>query len=903
MMVAARRLVMKLRAALSRKQQDDDFDAELENHLDLAAADARRRGLPPARAMREAKLRLGSLQLTRELHRDERGLPLLRDLGQDVRYALRSMRRAPGFTAVVIVTLALGIGANTAVFSVLNAALLRQLAVPAPHELVHVTANPVLSLPMYEDIRSRQQVFADLAASSPEWPVRLTIPPPPSGLRRTSPAPGGDRRIDNFPTLYVSANYFTVMAVRPQLGRFFTDAEDGAPQSAETEGSVAIIGDGFWEREFGRDPEVLGRMVYVNRSACRIVGIAPRGFAGDRVGTTVELWVPLRPFSPVQFVNARGGQFTQTIGRLKPGVSITDAQAAMSLLYRDLRKLEWDTFPETRRHTTFEASAIAVRAAATGLDTGLRARFTTPLWIVMAMVVAVLLIACANVANLLLGRAASRSAEFRLRVALGCSRQRMIRQLLTESLLLAGLGAAVGVVFAYAGVRTMIGLADAGSLDVRPDRNVLLFVTVVTMSAGIAFGLAPALGGSRLDARRPDVVQNVSGRVTRRRLSPLLVFTQVGLSLAILIGAGLLVRSLQNLARIDLGFKPGRVTVFNLYHDPKDRTRDSIAALVANVLERVRAVPGVEAASVSTIPLFSDTDLYAPLRIHGSPGNESSFARFLAVSIGYPQTVGMTLIEGRMLQDADQRGAPAALINEAFAAKYFPGRSAVGQMIELTTKAGAGRPMQVVGVLRDAKYNDVRATTVPMAIWPIQQFPAPIRAIEVRGAVADPSTIEGVRQAIQASGPDLMIRRVMPLQMQVAQRLAAERLIERLGVAFGAVALLLAAVGLYGVLAHEVTERTAEIGVRVALGATMGDVLWVVLRRALVIVCAGIVAGIASALLTGRFLAPFLFGLAPTDATTIAGATGMLIVVAIVAAGLPAARAARLDPTVALRHQ
>jgi predicted permease len=324
---------------------------------------------------------------------------------------------------------------------------------------------------------------------------------------------------------------------------------------------------------------------------------------------------------------------------------------------------------------------------------------------------------------------------------------------------------------------------------------------------------------------------------------------------------------------------------------------------VGNVLERVRAVPGVEAASLSTIPLFSDTDLYAPMRIHSAPGNEGIFARFLAVSIGYPETVGMTLIEGRTLQESDQRGAPVALINEAFAAKYFAGRSAIGEVIELTTREGAGRPMQIVGVLRDAKYNNVRARTVPMAFWPIHQFPGRIRAIEVRGAVADPSIIEGVRQAIQASGPDLMIRRVAPLQMQVDQTLAAEHLIERFGVAFGVVALLLAAVGLYGVLAHEVTQRTAEIGVRVALGATTGDVLWVVLRRALAIVCAGIAAGIASALLAGRFLAPFLFGLAPTDLTTIAGATGMLIAVAIVAAGLPAARAARLDPTVALRHQ
>ena len=891
-MTAWLRLVLeKLRAAVTARQMDDDFDQELASHLQLAADEAKGRGTPAADAEREAVLKLGGLQQARELHRETRGIPIAAAVAQDLRYGLRMMWRTRGVTVVVVLSLALGIGANTAVYSLLNAALLRRLPVEAPHELVRLSADPVLSLPMYRDLRERQQVFTAMSARTTEWPVRLTIP-----------GDGASRTIDNLPTAFVTANYFDVLSLRPQLGRFFSEAEDQRLESAEAEGSVAVIADRLWEREFGRDPAVLGRLVYVNRSACRIVGVAPRDFAGDSVAAPLDVWVPLLPFSPRRYAEARGGQFTLSLARLKPGVTLAQAQSAMSLLFKDLREREAGPGSSDRAGAV-ERSAFRVTAAPTGLDSGLRYRFERPLWIVMAITITTLLIACANVANLLLVRATARREELRLRLALGCSRSRLIRQLLTESLLLAGAGAVLGIGVAYLGVQGLLALADAASLDVRPDRTVLAFVTLVTVVTGIGFGLVPALGGSRFDRHHLDPSRAATSRLGRQRLSPTLVLMQVSLSLALLIGAGLLVRTLENFARIELGFNPEPVTIFNVAYDPRELTPAGLRAQVRDVLDRVRGVPGVESASVSSISLFSDSDLYAPLRLRDAPQQtERFFARYNAISPGYTETVGMTVVEGRALSDQDTDGRLVALVNEAFARLYYPSGSAVGRTIELVTAAHAGRPVEIVGVLRNAKYNDLREQTKPMVFWNIGQFPSRLKAIEIRAPGAGPSLVEGVRRAIQASGPDLMVRRVIPLQAQIDRTLAAEHLIERLAVGFGAVALLLAAIGLYGVLAYDVSQRTMEIGIRVALGATVGNVVSLVLRRAIVLVGAGTAAGIAFALVATRYIEKFLFGLTPADTLTIGGATAVLLAVAAIAAALPAGRAARLDPTTALRQ-
>ncbi len=501
----------------------------------------------------------------------------------------------------------MGIGANTAVFTIINAVMLRELPVPHPEELVRLSATPVLSFAMFQDLRARQQVFTDILATTREWSVRLTIRD-----RATIST------LDNVPTAFVSSNYFDVLMLRPLSGRFFVAEDDQRPQSAETEGSVAVISDGLWERQFARDPGVLDRVILVNNSECRVIGVAPRGFAGETVGFAVDVWVPVIAFSPRNYLENRGGQFTQSIARLKSGIDVAQAQAGMTALYRELRQAEWNTYPETRRRTTLEDASIRVTTAKTGLDGGVRWRFSTPLWIIMAMVAAVLIIACANVANLLLARSAWRRSEFSLRLALGCGRRRLVRQLLTESLLLASMGMAAGLVLAYWGTRGLATMADAGPLDLSPDLTVLAFVAVTTLLTGIGFGIAPALGSTRGDLAASVTQQGRpgAGSSARQRLSRTLVLIQVALSLALLVGAGLLVQTIRNLGNVDLGFRPEHVLLFDVAHSLRRGTRPAdVAQVAAAVHQRVREIPGVESASLSTIPLFSDTDLYAAVRI------------------------------------------------------------------------------------------------------------------------------------------------------------------------------------------------------------------------------------------------------------------------------------------------
>ena len=813
-------------------------------------------------------------------------------LAQDLGYGLRTIRRTPVFTIVVVISLALGIGANTAVFTIINAAMLRELPVPHPEALVRLSATPVLSFAMFQDLRARQQVFTDILATTREWSVRLTIRD-----RATIST------LDNVPTAFVSSNYFDVLMLRPLSGRFFVAEDDQRPQSAETEGSVAVISDGLWERQFARDPGVLDHVILVNNSECRVIGVAPRGFAGETVGFAVDVWVPVISFSPRNYLESRGGQFTQSIARLKSGIDVAQAQAGMTALYRELRQAEWNTYPETRRRTTLEDASIRVTTAKTGLDGGVRSRFSTPLWIIMAMVAAVLIIACANVANLLLARSAWRRSEFSLRLALGCGRRRLVRQLLTESLLLASMGMAAGLVLAYWGTRGLATMAGAGPLDLSPDLTVLAFVAVTTLLTGIGFGIAPALGSTRGDLAASVTQQGRpgAGSSARQRLSRTLVLIQVALSLALLVGAGLLVQTMRNLGNVDLGFRPEHVLLFDVAHSLRRGTLPAdVAQVAAAVHQRVREIPGVESASLSTIPLFSDTDLYAAVRI--LPSDTRLDAHFNSVSPGYFETLGMTLLDGRTIQQSDTREPLVAVINQSMARKYFPSGSAVGQSMEMGMANMAGKPIQIVGVVRDAKYNNVRAETTPMFFRSLQQFPGRIRAIEVRTSAPSSEVVAAVRKVLLEVGQDLMVREMIPLTVQVDRTLAAERLIGRLFTAFGIIALLLAAIGLYGVLSYGVAQRTSEIGIRIALGATPGAVLSLIGRQSLVVVAGGIAAGLALAFAGTRFIASFLYGLTPTDTGTVVGATALLLSAAAIAAYLPARRASRVDPVDALRH-
>ena len=532
----------------------------------------------------------------------------------------------------------------------------------------------------------------------------------------------------------------------------------------------------------------------------------------------------------------------------------------------------------------------------------------------MAIVALVLLIACANVANLLLARAAARRGEISVRLAIGCSRARLVGQLLTESVLLSTLGALAGIGVAYWATQTLLGLISFGPvpvrLDLTPDARVLTFLVAVGILTGVAFGLVPALRATRVDlapslqgTRRGD-----AGVPARQRLSRALVTAQVSLSLLLLIGAGLLIRSLHNLHNLDWGFRPEHVVVFDLAHNPQNRGPAALAQVAWQVQQRVKQIPGIESASVSGIMLFSPSDVSAPLTIRGytPPPGERMLARYNSVSAGYFDTVGMTLVDGRDIEERDvQNGTPVAVINDSMARRYFAGGHAVGKIMAIdrgradtTTPA---KPIEIIGVVRDAKYNNLREDAKPMFYVPFGQLPRTLRSVEVRTAKPLAAITAPVRQALADVSKDIMIRRVVSLSDQVDQSLAAEWLIMRLCSFFGALALLLACVGLYGVVAYSVTQRTGEIGIRMALGATEHSILWLVLRETTRVVVAGVVVGVPLAFASTRLVSAFLFGLTPTDPQTIALATLVLLAAAGVAAYLPARRAAAVDPIVALR--
>jgi predicted permease len=597
------RLRLRLRSLVRRCRVERELDEEIRYHLEELTRQNMKRGLSPAEARSDALRRFGAVTQIQEDCRDKRRTRWLEDLAGDARYALRTLWKTPAFTAAVLASLALGIGANTAVFTLIHAVILRPLPVPQPEELVEVTASPVFSFAMYRDVCQRQRVFTGIMASSREFPVRLNIP------RGTE-----SFTLDNIPTTFATANYFSVLKVQPQIGRFFSEEEDQIPESAESQGSVAVLSDALWTRQFGRDPGVLGRVIYVNRSACHVIGVAPRGFTGDVVGIATDVWVPLTPFSPRRYLEGRGGMFTRSLARLKPGVSLEQARAAMHPLYQQLLAAEWAQYPQwkPRNPRPIQEYPMHVRAAEAGLDSGVRSKFAKPLWIVMAIVAAVLLIACANVGNLLLARSTWRRREFGLRLALGCGRGRLMRQLLTESLMLAAMGAGLGLAISYWGSRSLSLMAGVREIDLGPDVTVLVLLAVVVMLTGIGFGSAPAWRAGRVDlaASLGDQARGSAGRHVRQRLSRTLVVTQVALSLALLIGAGLLIRSIYNLRHLDPGFRPEHVLIFDMAHNPRNREPVALARVAQQVHDRVRQIPSVRSASVSAILLFSGADQY-----------------------------------------------------------------------------------------------------------------------------------------------------------------------------------------------------------------------------------------------------------------------------------------------------
>jgi len=903
-MTFLRVLASRIQALIARKRFDLDFEQELDTHLDQLTRENMRRGMTPEEARRAARVQLGSVTQLRETHRELQGLPWLETLAQDIRYGWRMLRNSPGFTVVAVLTLALGIGANTAIFSVINAVMLRMLPVQEPERLVQVGfqgqhgaesfVGESFAYPVYKELRQNNKVFTDLSAFDywDSFDARWVNRDDESG-----PSIKGQ---------LVSADFFSLLGVNAAIGRTFAPDEDSGAHP------VAVISYALWTRDFARDPAVLGKKVDVDGVLLNIIGVAPRYFGGVNPGRTCDLWAPVG-MQP-QLIGGEFGYLTDLnvnwltlVGRLKPGVSIEQARANLDVAFRQAQQQRnLSGFSETERRD-FWKRRIVLLPAARGTDY-LRKEFRQPLILLMGMVALVLLIACANVANLLLARASAREREIMVRLAVGAGRRRLVRQLLTENILLATIGGAVGVLFAYWGSPVLVLLMSRGqnqvTLDVHPDLRVLAFTLLIALITGIAFGLAPALRATRVTVN-PGSARVTTPR-TGRSLGRALVIVQVALSLVLVVGAGLLARTLRNLETLDPGFDSRNVLLFGLDPTRAGYKEDRLRELDQRLLERLSEMPGVQSASFSFITPISGGGWDNFIFVEGytpRPGEDMN-TYINAVSPKFFATLHTPLVLGRDFGPQDRPGSPlVAIVNQAMARRFFEGRNPMGRRFGW----GEGQrktEYEIVGLVGDAKYVSLRDSVPPTAYlsafqskeWGGVNF-------EVRTALGPSALTPEIRTLLQNLDPRLTSPQVTPFTQQIDESLYQERLVSALSGFFGVLALLLACIGLYGIMAYAVARRTNEIGIRLALGAERIGILRMVLGEALLLAAIGILTGLPSAWAAARLIDSMLYGLKATDPLTILAATALLGAVAGFAGYLPARRATKVDPIVALRYE
>jgi predicted permease len=857
----------------------------------------------------------------------------MQTLLQDLRYALRMLRKNPGFTAVAVLTLALGIGANTAIFTFINALILRSLPVQDPQALVlfgpgddrgTITGFPaddmtLFSYPMYREFQQKNQVFSGVAAIL-------------SYDARGHGTVAHSSNIEPLEIQLVSGTYFNMLGVKPALGRVLTDADD------QTSGGhpVAVISYAWWTSRFSRDGSVLGKTVNLGSSLCTIVGVAASGFSGVSVGDAPDLWIPLQMHDRI----LRGPQLNDpfcraenVIARLRPGVNLAQAGANVNVVLKQIlhEYANARPVPEAVRvggnklEEDIQKAHVTVNPAATGISPGLRDLFERPLWMLMAIVGLVLLIACANIANLLLARGTNRQREIAVRMALGAGRARLVRQLLTESLLLAGVGGALGVFFAsWVSQFLLVTISDGPSgggpfggglgkitlLDISPDARVLGFTLLATVGTAALFGILPALRATRVQVA-PLLKEGRGAMAAQSRtlLAKALIVSQVALSLVLLLGAGLFVRSLMNLVNVNTGFDRNGVLVF--YVDSSamgyaDEPR--LGNLYRQVEARVEALPGVRAASFS-IFTFGPGGWRTTAWAEDYPDAPRQVAWYNAVGPGYFAVMGLPLLAGRDFTPGDTSASPrVAVINETMARKFFPGGSAVGKRFGMKSKDHS-HDIQVVGVVRDAKYESLDEKPKAMAYYPYAQYTPDwgtglfLGDFEVRFSGDSQATTAEVRRAIGDINASLAIWDVWTLARNVDNSIRYPRLIAQFSSFFGLLAAFLACFGIYGVMSYAVGRRTSEIGLRMALGARRSDVVGMVLREIVLLLAIGLAIGIPVALGADRWVASLLFGLKPSDPTTISMAVVLLVLVAGLAAYLPARRASKVDPIVALRYE
>ena len=891
-----------------RRRTDEDFTEEIRANIAIDTDRFVAEGMSHKEAHDAALRAFGNVTRAQERFYESRRVMWLDDVRRDVRYALRALYKHPGLAAVIVVTLALGIGANTAVFSVINTVILRSLPVERPDELVELLfkfpGDPRLNSywwKHYEHFRDRNQVFSDLVAVSP---ARL-------------PVTGEAIQPEIVDGRYVVGNFFDVLGVRPAIGRLIGPPNDRVGSS---DASVAVISWPYWQSRFNGDPRVLGQTVMVAGVPATIIGVTPRGFFGIQLGVDPPIWLPtaMEPLIAKPSQLTAGTLSVALIGRRKPGVSLPQVEAEMRVLDR-LRLADMEArFKDPR----FRQVLIEASPAGAGLSV-IRDRFGSALRVTMAAVAVLLLLACVNVASMLLARGAARRREMAVRVALGAGRLRLVRQVFTESLLLSTVGSLLGVLFAYVGAEALVRFIRSGRspvgmpqpLDISADLDltVLMFAAAAALITGLLFGVAPAL---RAFVSTPESSPQEIGRATETRAWRLfgkgLVVAQVALAVVMLGAATLFVRHLSDLRTVGVGFDAEPVLQVRLDPSQSRRAPEQLAALYGQLRERMTSIPGVHSVSLAAMTPISGAggSLFVEVQGFVEHPDDRRRVRLNSVTPGYFETLSTPLVAGRDFEPADAGGPRVAIINQAMARHYFGSANPLGRQF---TFEGQSRPLQIVGVVGDAKYNDLHETAPPTAYMNMLQGSNWNETFLLRTDVAPTSIVADVRRVVSDVLPDVAIARVGTLADQIDASILPERMIAMLSMVFGVLAALLVAIGLYGLLAFTVTRRTNEIGVRLALGATGSDVRRMVVTDGLRLVGVGLLAGVPIAWWAKGYAASVLAAMAAIQANApvtlpvvgvpflvVASSIGLLAV-ALVASYFPARRATRVDPMVALR--